>query len=311
MSAFGKFLYHWYYRPLAACDRIRKLGVINYFRVDLARRKMIAAANTLKGIENPALPVYQVYILTGKKYWYQTAFCLYSLQKVTRGMQINAILVDDGSFDDQLVRQIRSQFPMVRIQSAGETEKRLKQYLPAERYPTLRKKRENYPHIRKLTDIHAGQTGWKMVLDSDMLFFKEAELLESWLKNPSISFFLQDPFSAYYYTLDLMSSLAGQAIVPNLNVGMAGLDSENIDWDSLESWIVELEAREGANYLLEQALSAMIVAGKPVLVAPKDDYQVLPAEQETRVPDAVLHHYVAESKEWYYKNAWRIVLDHD
>jgi len=311
MSALGKFLYHWYYRPLAACDRISRQGVFNYLRVERARRKMIAAANALKGIENPALPAYQVYILTGKKYWYQTAFCLYSLQKVSDGMQINAILVDDGSFDDKLVRQIRSQFPMARIQSAAETEKRLKQYLPAERYPALRKKRESYPHIRKLTDIHAGQTGWKMVMDSDMLFFKEPELLESWLKNPSTSFFLRDPFYAYYYTLDLMSSLTGQAIVPNLNVGMAGLDSENIDWDSLESWIVELEAREGTNYLLEQALSAMIVAGKPVLVAPKDDYQVLPAEQETRAPDAVLHHYVAESKEWYYKNAWRLVLNHD
>lgn len=303
----GKIVYHIYYRPIGVFSRVKKIGILNYLITDGARRKMVSAANLLKEIDKPDLPVYNVYILTGKKYWYQTAFCLYSLQKVSESIQFNAILVDDGSFDAKLIRQIKSQFPNIKLQRADETEKRLKEYLPVDRYPALRRKRESYPHIRKLTDIHAGQAGWKMVLDSDMLFFREPKLLERWLQKPTVAFFLEDPYYAYHYTAELMTELAGKPISVNLNVGMVGLESESIDWDNLESWIVKLEASQGSNYLLEQALSAMIVAGKPLLVAPKNEYIVLPGEEETKAPSAVLHHYVAESKEWYFKNAWQLI----
>ena len=307
----GKIVYYIYFRPIAVFSRIKKLGIRSYLMTGLARQQMILAANKLKEISRPDFPIFHVYILTGKKYWHQTAYCLYSLQKVSETIQFNAILVDDGSFDDRLIRQIKSQFPNIKLQLADETEKRLKEYLPANRYPALRKKRENYPHIRKLIDVHAGQAGWKVVLDSDMLFFNKPKVLEDWLKNPEIPIFLQDPYYAYYYSAGLMTNLAGKAVPLYLNVGMVGLQSESIDWDKLEFWIVELEAREGQNYLLEQALSAMIVAGKPILIAPKDDYVVLPNEQETRVPSAVLHHYVAGSKEWYYENAWRSILSNE
>jgi hypothetical protein len=307
----GKIIYHIYYRPLAGLNHIKRLGIINYLVTGNRKRQMVSAAKFLKEINKSDLPEHAIYILTGKKYWYQTAFCLYSLQKVSESIQFNAILVDDGSFDDRLIRQIKSQFPNIKLQLADETEKRLKEYLPTNRYPALRKKRENYPHIRKLIDIHAGQAGWKVVLDSDMLFFNKPKVLEGWLKNPEIPIFLQDPYYAYYYSAGLMTNLAGKVVPLYLNVGMVGLQSESLDWDKLESWIVELEAREGQNYLLEQALSAMIVAGKPILIAPKDDYIVLPNKQETQKPSAVLHHYVAESKEWYFKNAWRAILSND
>jgi len=308
MSFPGKLIYNIYYRPLAGFNRIKKQGIINSLIIKRAQQQMISAAYSLKEVSKPGLPVYYIYFLTGKKYWYQTAFCLYSLQKVSCSIQFNAILIDDGSFDDKLTKQILSQFPSVKIQRADETESRLNQYLPAARYPVLHKKRKIYPHIRKLIDVHAGETGWKMVIDSDMLFFKGPELFENWLKTTSTPFFLHDAVHSYYYSNELMANLVGMPVTPNLNVGMIGLESGSINWDKLESWIIALEKQEGSNYLLEQALSAMIVAGQKVIVAPKDDYIVLPGEQESKSPAAVLHHYVAESKEWYFKNAWRLIL---
>ncbi|RFZ95601.1 glycosyl transferase [Mucilaginibacter conchicola] len=308
MSVLGKIAYHVYHRPIGELRRIKKLGVFNAISISLARRQMASASLNLKEVADPNRPAFPIYILTGKKYWYQTSFCLYSLQKVSRSIQINAVLLDDGSFDDKLIRQIRSQFPGVSIQTAADLEKKMNDFLPVSRYPILRKKRETYPHIKKLTDAHAGESGWKMVIDSDMLFFKEPALLENWLKNPSAPFFLQDPQYAYYYTPDLMTSLAGEPIHANLNVGMVGLNSEGIDWDKLETWIAKLEASQGSNYLLEQALSAMLVAGKSIIVAPEKDYRVLPNKQEVLAPHAVLHHYVAESKEWYFKKAWQKLL---
>lgn len=102
-----------------------------------------------------------------------------------------------------------------------------------------------------------------------------------------------------------MEQFAGNTIIPNLNVGAIGLKSESIDWDKLEAWIVQLEEKEGTNYLLEQALSAMLVAGYEPIIANKKEYIVMPEQNEVEHPSAKLHHYVAGSKEWYYKKAWQ------
>lgn len=266
---------------------------------------MYCQSSNLTEIYNPALPAYSVYFLTGEKYWYQTAFCLYSLQKVCNHMQINGIFIDDGSIAPTLKAQIVKQFPNSRIISADETEALLDIYLPWSKYPVIRAKRLIYPHIKKLTDIHTGSSNWKLVLDSDMLFFKKPNELLIWLKQPLKPLLLHDPICSYHYSLNLMKQITGFKIVPNLNVGAIGLKSENIDWDKLENWIALLEKNEGTSYLLEQALSAMLIAGEEITVADSTNYIVLPDKEEAQNPTAVLHHYVAGAKEWYYKISWR------
>jgi len=64
-------------------------------------------------------------------------------------------------------------------------------------------------------------------------------------------------------------------------------------------------AREGMHYLMEQAIVAMLTAGKHCANAPAQTYIVAPNRAETERPTAALHHYTAESKAWYYRFAWR------
>lgn len=299
----GKLAYLLYYQPRARYNEIRKKGLLNFLAVKrhAAKMKKRAADLTESG---PTGPGFTVYFLTGKKYWYQTAFCLYSLQK-NAGIPFHAVFVDDGSFDEELTRQMRKQFPSSVIRHRDEITRTLDAQLPATRYPLLRQKRLTYPHIRKLTDVHAGTAGWKMVLDSDMLFFRQPGALENWLGKPERPFFLYDPCESYHYSPGLMAELSGHEVIPNLNVGAIGLLSESIDWDALERWIGVMEKQEGSSYFLEQALSAMIVAGHPIQLASATDYVVMPGQQETQRPSAALHHYVADSKEWYFRYGWR------
>ena len=56
---------------------------------------------------------------------------------------------------------------------------------------------------------------------------------------------------------------------------------------------------------LEQALVAMLVAGQRCAVAPGDDYLTCPQPPEATACGAVMHHYVAESKRWYFQRNWR------
>ena len=57
----------------------------------------LAAATlpTSRAAADPALP--EVHFLTGKRFWYQTAFCLHTLQ-VHSGRVFRAVFHDDGSF---------------------------------------------------------------------------------------------------------------------------------------------------------------------------------------------------------------------
>ena len=267
---------------------------------------MIKASGSLKVSEPPA-DAAEVYFLTGKKFWPLTAFCMFSLAKQS-GNKLRAVFVDDGSLDEAIIKTMQLQFPACIVKTSKQIEADIQTNLPETKYPVINKKRAIYPHIKKLTDIHAGSKGWKLVLDSDMLFFKYPAEMLKWLDNPEQPFFLYDPIYSYHYSIKLMEQFAGSTIVPNLNVGAIGLKSEQINWDKLEAWIAQLEEKEGTNYLLEQALSAMLVTGDEPIIADKKEYIVMPDRSEVEHPSATLHHYVAGSKEWYYKKAWQQVI---
>jgi len=104
-----------------------------------------------------------------------------------------------------------------------------------------------------------------------------------------------------------MDRLAENPTADLVNVGLTGLNSSEIDWDRLENWCQGLRANGGDSYYLEQALVAMLLAGRQCAVAPRTDYVTLPRPPEVRECRAVMHHYVAESKRWYFQHNWRRV----
>ena len=306
MSFIGNLGYTFYYKPKGWLKKILKNGLSNSVSIEKGRKSMVKASASLK-IAEPASNAAEVYFLTGKKFWPLTAFCMYSLSKQS-GNKLRPVFIDDGSLNDTLIQTMQLQFPGCIVKISAQIEADIKTYLPASKYPVINKKRAIYPHIKKLTDVHAGSKGWKLVLDSDMLFFKYPTEMLKWLDAPQQPFFLYDPIYSYHYSLKLMEQFARDTIIPNLNVGAIGLKSELIDWDKLEAWIAQLEEKEGTNYLLEQALSAMLVAGNEPIIADRKEYIVMPERNEVEYPSATLHHYVADSKEWYYKKAWQQVM---
>jgi hypothetical protein len=66
--------------------------------------------------------------------------------------------------------------------------------------------------------------------------------------------------------------------------------------------------RHGSHYLLEQGLTAMLLAGQACTVAPAQEYIALPSSGEVQIPTAVMHHYVADSKARYFRQGWRVAL---
>jgi hypothetical protein len=252
-------------------------------------------------------PPLSVHLLTGGRFWYQSAFCLWTLSLQSR-RSIAPVIYDDGTLETPMREALTRLFPKVTFVSKPEALARLDTLLPVERFPVLRERWINYPHIRKIIDPHVGSTEWKLVIDSDLLFFRSPDFLLRWLENPSRPLHAVDCETSYGYPVELMGRLAGQPIASLVNVGMAGLNGADIDWARLESWAKTLIENFGPNYYLEQALVAMLVAGRSCDIAPAPDYVTLPRLPEARDGAAVMHHYVAGSKRWYFEENWRNVM---
>ncbi len=308
MSWLGRLAYLGFYAPRAQFRKIAKEGPINLWLSARGRAAMERAAHRLEPLPRTTEPAARtVYFLTGKRFWYQTVFCAYSLLRLAKE-PIRISIVDDGSlgeFESIILKRI---LPEVEFDWAKDIVARLDQHLPAAKFPTLRSRRLAYPHLKKLTDVHAGQQGWRVVLDSDMLFHNRPTEFLDWLAAPDRPCQMIDVQSSYGYSAELLAELAGGAVPDRVNVGVCGLQSDAIDWERLEHWCRTLLEREGSNYLQEQGLTALLVSGQSRLALPEGEYIVRPTRGESRRPTVALHHYVAESKAWYFRYGWRHIV---
>lgn len=309
MSLPGKIVYHLWHRPVGALrDLVAEGGPWERRRTESGRRAMEHAAWSLpQPVATDSAPL-ALHLLTGKRFWYQTAFCLWTIARHT-GRPVAPVIYDDGTLLPTQQVRLAELFPTARFIPRDTSIERLETHLPAARYPFLRERWQNYPNIRKLIDPHLAQSGWKLVIDSDLLFFRRPELLVNWLDAPAHPLHAVDCLTSYGYSRELMRSLAGHPIAELVNVGLTGLNSSELDWDRLEHWTRTLIERERTNYYLEQALIAMLVAGRECTTAPADDYVTLPRHPEATECRAVMHHYVANSKRAYFQHCWRVALE--
>ncbi|WP_320465969.1 hypothetical protein [Pedobacter sp. CFBP9032] len=295
--------------PVSKWKTIQRFGgIISYRQMLRGKKEMIRASRNLPPIisyENG----YKIYFLTGSDYLYQTLFCAFSLTKVSK-TSFQFILVDDGSFDEQLKTQANKQMPGVVIVTKQQIDANLSLKLPVAEFPYLHRKREVYPHIKKLTDIHTlTDNTYKLVLDSDMLFWSNPKEVISWLQRPNGSLHMIDCIESYGYSKEIMESLTGRDIPDSVNVGIIGMDSSRIIWTELERWCMELEAKEGSSYFLEQALTTMLLATSKRKALNERSYIVNPENEDVLNGAGILHHYVDLSKASYFKNAFNVILN--
>ncbi len=303
----GRFAYKWFHRPIGlARQSIREGGPWEQARDRAGHAAMLAAASSLPVLaEAPAGPDAEIAFLSGPRYWHQTVFCFASLQARTP-FRITPVIHDDGHLDEPTRQVIRRVVPWALFVGAAETEARLDRLLPASRYPALRRRRAEYPHLRKLIDIHIGSTEFKLVADSDMLFFHRAPELEAWFAQPHWLYMI-DVKTAYGYPDYYLADLAGGAVPERINVGLYAVDGAAIDWDRVEHWCDRQLRDHGSRYVQEQALTAMLFANREATLLPRDRYVVMPDAAEGARREAVLHHYVDISKRAYYRHNWRVI----
>jgi len=303
----GRMVYWSYYAPKGLVHRWIQRDPVRRSIDAWGRQQMEAAAHQLQPFAVPNHDVPEIHFLTGRKFWYQTCFCAYSMVQQSQ-QYLRPVIYDDGTLQSSHRDAIRRIFPDAQMIDYPEIEAKLEANLPRQQFPSLRATRLTYPHLRKLTDIHVGSQDWKLVLDSDMLFFHPPTLLLDWLQSPQAPCHMVDIKTVYGYSAALMTELTGVPIPERINVGVCGLQSESFDWDELEFWCKTMIEREGTSYYQEQAMAAMLMARHPRVAIPVEDYIVMPDRQEVLSPQGILHHYVDQSKPWYFRHAWKHII---
>jgi len=307
MSLPGRILYQLWHRPLgAARHTLRHGGPWAMRETERQRREMELAAPRLPlFVPPPGAPsAGTLHLLTGARFWWQTAYCLHSFARVA-GARIDAEIYDDGSLGMEHREHLLALGLPLRFHDHTTLRERLEHHLPPSRFPVLRDRWLHYPHIRKIIDVHVASSGWKLVIDSDLLFFRRPDFVLDWLAAPDRPLHAVDCSESYGYSRPLLESLVRAPLPALVNVGLCGLRSDDIDWEKLEFWSARLISAERTNYFLEQALVALLVAGRDCAIAPANDYITLPSLDEIKHPRAVMHHYVDTAKRGYFRHAWR------
>ncbi len=309
MSVAGRILYQLWHRPVGAVvNSLHHGGPLAQRAAERGRREMETAADTLPPLPaRPASagPALRVHLLTGRRFLHQTAFCLHTLARHIP-VALAPEIYDDGSLATADLDRLHRLAPGLVIHHHAALRARLDKFLPLARFPVLRERWLHYPHIRKLIDIHLGRAGWRLVLDSDLLFWREPRLLLDWTTAPDRPLHATDCAENYGYSRPLLEGIAGAPLPSLINVGLCGLRSDTIDWDFLEHASAALIAAERTSYYLEQALVALLVAraGRAV-AAPPVEYITLPSPAEVAQPTAIMHHYVDTARGDYFRSAWR------
>lgn len=285
----GALKFHAYTRPLDALDVW--LGAKRLPEIEKSIRQLSPASWTEAP---PASP--KITYLTGDRIFYQTVFSAYSLI-VAAQQSFQFRIFSDGTLSEQNVALLHELFPsLVTCVAVRAQEEQAEQLFPATRFPTLRRLRTQCALFRKLVDVHGGQSGWNLFVDSDTFFHRRPDRLLELIAGASLPCYMLDHWSNYGHPVEVLEQIVGTPIIPNVNSGLVGLRSETIDWDRVEFWLAEMEQRGGRLVFFEQGLTAILLSQTQAIALPKDEYVVCPTRRETKRPTAVFHHYAGNSK---------------
>ena len=331
----GRLAYILYFHPVGKVKTcIREGGPIEQWKTEQGRKKMERAAHDLglriancglRGGDPPLREAseglirkaefvngtsggnekpLELHMVVGKRFWYMAALAVVSLLKqLDRGLVVH--FYSDGSLAKEQEEAL-GRLPIGAVfHGPEEILKRVEKGLPKERFPNLRERFENYPNIQKLISPHVGSQGAKIVLDADVLFFGRPDELTEWQENPKGILCATDIEENYGYPRESLERLTGGRLAREVNVGITGLVSEKIDWESLERWCAELHTVHGTNYYLEQALIAMMSVKNGCLQLEKNKYITYPSEPQMKERAGTMQHFVDLSKKGYFRKLWR------
>lgn len=309
----GRLVYRWIHQPRQQFDLARTYGWQCVWDARRGETQMRQAAATLDFPSPTGQPFpAPICFLTGRHFVHQTLFCAHSFLSWS-GCPARFEFLSDGSLEET-AGDLRRLVPTATIRNRSELDATVAQVLPPEKFPVLHAVRNTFVLLRKLTDAMAGQAGYRLLFDSDMLFWRRPdELLER--AGAGAPLYMADTVAdGYTASRAEMTRALGVPVAEGVNSGLVGLDAGRIDWDLMERACHFLRDSAGDQRLLEQTLWAVALAAQKARPLDAPAYRVVvdpphlaTVQSEGREP--TLLHYAWRARLPYAAREWRRHLE--
>ncbi|TWR25192.1 hypothetical protein FPZ43_17115 [Mucilaginibacter pallidiroseus] len=307
----GKLLYKYIFAPtLGIRYQISHFGIAGSIRYAIGEKALKNAVTHLLPISTEA-KVDQITFcfLTGKNYWHQTLLCVQSLHKQL-SVKFNVAVYSDGSLSEAHVNVMRRAIPDASFILQTDVDERLTHTLPYEQYPTLNYLRNWHPFFKRMIDIHCAP-GWKIHMDSDMIFFHNPVELRDAFENKK-AIYMADLLTDSYFVDELQTLLYKYNIqcAPNVNGGIIAYNSDLVDYEDLEQKAKLLidDYKNTGPARIEQTLMSYLLFKQEATALDPDRYKVLfdlkPHFQEYQV----CRHYIFKAKLSYFTREWKKII---
>ena len=262
----------------------------------------------------------------GSDRWLPMIFTSMYTMRYRGGQQVKYTLIEDlVGYSPDLVARFDRLFKMVRLVRKDEVEDLLERVLPRGRFHVFRQVRDNHILFRKVIDANIVGDGWRIFADADTMFYRDAPDLHSVLREKAPFSLFDRPAIGGFYSIkaNRLSQVMGLPVESRsgqINTGLMGLDSRQIDWEWMEFCLIRiLEACGGMEVLkkhphggwfaLEQTIYASFFArGENFRYLPSDQYVVSPDFHEIKSPKHIFTHFCGSRESLFAYSAIRHIF---
>lgn len=165
------------------------------------------------------------------------------------------LYIHDGGLTEEGRTALRAHFPDAHFPSREEAEARVEEAFNERHLDRCRAYRKKNTTTFKLFDFFLmSQARTVFSIDSDIVFFQSPdELLDA---HPGQNLYNHDEKYWYSMSLDELEACFGIRPIPYLNSGLARIERESIDFESIEEWLAEPRLFTD-DWVTEQTLHAL------------------------------------------------------
>jgi hypothetical protein len=243
-----------------ALRRVQAEGAVSAFERWRLWSQVLAAAPVRSGI--PGRSPVEVHLLCHRGDHLCAIWALKTLYRTSR-QGWPAVIHVQGPCTATMRRRFRTHVPDARVIAQEEADARVRHSL-SDRCPRLLEARQQSPFMMKLIDpVLLGSAERLVILDSDVLFFREpGELRRHVEQAPSEAWLFQrDPVSTYNVTEDVAASALGIRIPERVNSGIAVVPRTLVDLDLCERLLEHPDVRRPSGWI-EQTLFALCAGAR-------------------------------------------------
>lgn len=200
----------------------------------------------------------EVRVLTWRRDWINLIWMLKSFYFFA-GVNF-PLYIHDGGLDAAGTQALREHFPNARLITQPESDQAVRQFFQDHHWHRCLEYRLLNPTTRKLFDFFCmSQAKVLLSIDSDIVFFRQPELLINPDLSAKLNYYNRD--SSYQYSLPLteIKSRFGVSLPPLINSGLSRCHREALRFDLINDWLADADLFAD-RWVTEQTLHAMASA---------------------------------------------------